>query len=78
MPEDPKSFQVARLGAGAIDSPMGGAHFVRDEECVLYHDDVAEIRPYLEAGQAPPAFELAGPREKIFFEPEGLRCGIVT
>ena len=78
MPEDPKSFAVPRLGACAIASPMRDAHFVKDEECVLCHDDVAEIRPFLETGQQPPAFELAGPREKIFFEPEGLRCGIVT
>ena len=25
-----------------------------------------------------PTFELAGPRHKVFFEPEKLRCGIVT
>jgi len=78
MPEDPKSFAVPRLGACAIASPMRDAHFVKDEECVLCHDDVAEIRPFLETGQQPPAFELAGPREKIFFEPEALKCGIVT
>lgn len=78
MPEDPKSFAVTRLGAGAVASPMRDAHFVKDDECVLCQDDVADIQPFLESGQRPPAFELAGPREKIFFEPEGLRCGIVT
>jgi 6-phosphofructokinase 1 len=53
-------------------------NFVRDEQSVLYHDELAEIRAFLDAGKEPPAFELAGPREKIYFDPTNLRCGIVT
>ena len=26
----------------------------------------------------PPAFEMAGPREKIYFDPSKLRCALVT
>src|SRR6185295_17776992 len=26
----------------------------------------------------PPSFELAGPRERLFFDPSTLACGIVT
>ena len=33
---------------------------------------------YLDAGLEPPRFEAAGPREKIFFDPATLNCGIVT
>jgi 6-phosphofructokinase 1 len=29
-------------------------------------------------GADPPAFELAGPRDRIFFDPARVRCGIVT
>jgi 6-phosphofructokinase 1 len=29
-------------------------------------------------GLTPPGFELAGPREKIFFDPSKLRCALVT
>jgi len=36
------------------------------------------IRRYLDAGSEPPKFETAGPREKIFFDPSNLACGIVT
>jgi len=40
------------------------------------------IPPISEPGRAedrePPCLELAGPREKIFFDPAKLKCGIVT
>ena len=30
------------------------------------------------SGKEPPRFEIAGPREKIYFDPSKLKCGIVT
>jgi 6-phosphofructokinase 1 len=36
------------------------------------------MRPYIQSGQEPPGFETAGPREKIYFDPSKLKCGIVT
>jgi 6-phosphofructokinase 1 len=32
----------------------------------------------LAQGKCPPSFELAGPREKIYFDPSKLRCALVT
>src|SRR5208283_1817272 len=40
--------------------------------------DLNEIKKHLDAGIEPPRFEAAGPREKIFFDPATLNCGIVT
>jgi 6-phosphofructokinase 1 len=57
---------------------MSGVHFNRDEEHVLLHSDLDTIRRYLDAATEPPKFEAAGPREKIFFDPSILSCGIVT
>jgi 6-phosphofructokinase 1 len=37
-----------------------------------------DIKGYTDRGFAPPLMELAGPREKIYFNPSKLRCGIVT
>ena len=45
---------------------------------VLYHSDIREIRKFIALGKEPPQFEEAGPREKIFFDPARLACGIVT
>jgi len=57
---------------------MRCVRFTGDGEHVLFHSDLAEVRQYLDAGGRPPQFEVAGPREKIFFDPAQLACGIVT
>jgi len=76
--EQAKDFVVQRLGECIIPSPMSGIGFAADDEQILFHRDLDEIRRYLDAGSEPPKFELAGPREKIFFDPANLACGIVT
>ena len=57
---------------------MKDVRFACDEDHVLLHTDLGTIRRYLDAGSEPPKFEAAGPREKIFFDPATLNCGIVT
>jgi 6-phosphofructokinase 1 len=57
---------------------MRGVRFTSDEEHILLHSDLGAIRRYLDAGSEPPKLEAAGPREKIFFDPATLSCGIVT
>ncbi len=72
------NFEIAKLGACTIASPMAGVRFVSDDEHVLYHTSMQDIRGCLDRGVAPPGMELSGPREKIYFDPASLRCGIVT
>lgn len=69
---------IGRLGEARIPSPMVTADFVSDDERVLYHDRLRDIAGFLDAGKTPPRFDLAGPREKIYFDPSKLKCGIVT
>jgi len=57
---------------------MTGVPYVDDGEHVLYHSNYRKIKPFFEACKEPPCFEMAGPREKIFFDPSKLKCGIVT
>lgn len=76
--EQAKDFMIGRLGDCTVLSPMSSVCFTRDEEHVLLHSDLSTIRRYLNAGSEPPKFEAAGPREKIFFDPSKLACGIVT
>jgi 6-phosphofructokinase 1 len=70
--------RVENLGICTIPSPMKDFHFIQDEQRVLYHDELTDIRACLDVGKEPPAFEIAGPREKIYFDPSKLKCGIVT
>ncbi len=69
---------VPRLGECRIPSPMSGVNFVVDDAHVLYHGNLKTVERYQEAGKKPPCFEMAGPREKIYFDPAKLKCGIVT
>jgi 6-phosphofructokinase 1 len=57
---------------------MSGVRFTRDDERVLYHARLEDLKPWLDKRADPPAMEAAGPREKVFFEPPPLACGIVT
>jgi 6-phosphofructokinase 1 len=60
---------ASRLGQAAV-------HDVGHAERVLLDDRASRV---VGAGDtALPTFELAGPRNRIFFEPAKLRCGIVT
>jgi len=57
---------------------MPTSQFVGDKDHVLYHHRLERIKAYLDAGKEPPHFEMAGPRERIYFDPSKLKCGIVT
>jgi 6-phosphofructokinase 1 len=51
---------------------------ITDDDRVLYPATLADVRPWIEAGIAPPSMEAAGPRQQLFFDPARLACGIVT
>jgi 6-phosphofructokinase 1 len=57
---------------------MTGERYVGDDEHVLYHSSLPEIEKLIRAKKKVPVFELAGPREKIYFDQSKLKCGIVT
>ncbi len=78
MNEPNVDFSVKKLGECRFSSPIENRQFVRDDDVLLYHSSLKDLKPYLDARLEPPAMELAGPREKIFFDPKELRCGIVS
>jgi 6-phosphofructokinase 1 len=71
-----EDFQVKTLGTCTIDSPLNlpEALYVSDEVRVRY---AAEIPNETEAAEDI-AFEKAGPRKKIFFDPAETKAAIVT
>jgi 6-phosphofructokinase 1 len=78
MSDTELDFTVARIGECRIPSPMRGARFTHDDERVLYHARLEDMKPWIDKRIDPPAMEVAGPREKICFDPSELACGIVT
>jgi 6-phosphofructokinase 1 len=71
-------FTIARLGECRFPSPLTSVRFTRDDERILYHARLEDMKPWIAEGADPPAMEAAGPREKLFFDPSQLACGIVT
>jgi 6-phosphofructokinase 1 len=74
----PPNFRPDDLGECQIESPLRATHFMDTSKRLLFRADIDELRAQFLAGIDPPAFELAGPQENIYFEPGTLRCGIVT
>ncbi|MGA3124507.1 MAG: ATP-dependent 6-phosphofructokinase, partial [Polyangiaceae bacterium] len=76
--------EVKILGACSHPSPLNhrlarsAIHYVGKADRVPIDDHISKIGEYGDDLARIPAFELAGPRDKIFFDPERLRCGIVT
>lgn len=71
-------FSIDNLGERRVASPVKGIDFIDDQERVLYDTDPRKIEDFKCRDEAPPCFEIAGPRRKIYFDPAGLQCGIVT
>jgi len=75
---------IKDLGRCRLPSPVAAhldaraLHFVGEADKVLVNDCLSDLGAH--AGQLGglPAFELAGPRNRVFFDPRTVRCGIVT
>ncbi len=80
-PLSPEELLVRDLGRCLLPSPVArhlgerGVQFVGAADKVLIDDSVSGLGAAA-AGRA--AFELSGPRDRIFFDPRTVRCGIVT
>ena len=79
-PDELPDLTIDTLGQAKIDSPLteGKRCFVDDSEKIQLYVHSRDLKISNESGKGPPTFEKAGPRRKIFFEPERLTCGIVT
>ncbi len=74
---------VRHLGECLLPSPVAehlgdSMTFIGPADRVLVDDRASDRRAHDEEHAERPAFELAGPRHRIYFDPRTLRCGIVT
>jgi 6-phosphofructokinase 1 len=79
-PNDQLDFSVQSLGPRKVESPYRAFKFVSDAVWTPFNTKVMSRDPSEErvVGAKMLGFELAGPREKIYFDPIKTRCGIVT
>jgi 6-phosphofructokinase 1 len=79
-------FTIERLGEAVVPSPIhlgtepGDllADFTPDGARVMAELDFDRVVGRLRRGEEPVALEVAGPRQRIYFEPGRTRAGIVT
>jgi 6-phosphofructokinase 1 len=73
-----EQLEIQRLGECRIASPIRGIRFLENGDRVLLSSSLETVNEILSQGGRLPAFEKAGPRSKIYFDPSKLKCGIVT
>jgi 6-phosphofructokinase 1 len=81
-----KDFLVQTLGEPKVESPLKLSkidgdfltNYITEDERILYNLSVDKVWHQFKKGKEILSFEKAGPREKIYFEPEKTRAGIVT
>ena len=76
MSDNYPDFTVTTLGECRYPSPFHGVRFTSDNERVLYHARLEDLKACTANSTDPPAMECAGPRERLFFDPAQLACGI--
>jgi 6-phosphofructokinase 1 len=74
-------LSIENLGPCNWASPINLADsgaFTSDDELMVVQPNLKSILSQINQGQDPEAFEIAGPREKIYFEPSKVRAAVVT
>ncbi len=79
-------YAISTLGPSTVKSPLGLSsvkgdkvfNFIEEEERVLENISLDEVNRQITGKEAPPSYEKAGPREKIYFRPTYTTAAIVT
>lgn len=81
----PEDTEIRSLGKPLFRSPLAEMvsespcpRFINEEDRELIDTDAATVAEILLSGEQPPSFELAGPRENIYCDPEKTGCAVVT
>jgi len=78
MNEPQYDFTIQTLGECLTPSPLNVSYFTSDEKRVLFCHFLNNYDNYKGNDGLPLSVELAGPREKIFFEPVQTKAAVVT
>jgi 6-phosphofructokinase 1 len=77
--------RIEAIGDPKIQSPLQknvrnakSLQFVPDDKHVVIDVKLERLSKIFSQGETPASFELAGPRQRIYFDPSKLRCALVT
>jgi 6-phosphofructokinase 1 len=71
-------FTIQDLGERTMPSPVHVSYYTPDSKRVLYNIYLEHFKDITTQDGAPLSLEVAGPREKIFFDPVQTKAAIVT
>jgi 6-phosphofructokinase 1 len=71
-------FTIQDLGERTLPSPVNVSYFTPDSKRVLYNSYLEHYKDLTTPEGVPLSLEVAGPREKIFFDPVQTKAAIVT
>lgn len=72
------NFTIDSLGECSIESPFKDGYFISDSKRILFNSYLSEYNKVSDQNGLPLSLEVAGPRQKIFFEPTLTKAAIVT
>ncbi len=72
------NFSIKNLGECLIKSPLNISNFTQDRKRLLFNSYSDDFSSFLDEEGKPLSVELAGPRAKIFFDPDQTKAAIVT
>lgn len=83
---EPSALNISCLGDREIASPLEDLmtqcvpdhEFYTDDHRILVQHELSDVSERIAGGGELPCFEVAGPRKKIYFDPEQTNCAIVT
>ncbi|MBN1548993.1 MAG: ATP-dependent 6-phosphofructokinase [Syntrophaceae bacterium] len=78
MADDILNFNIESLGECTIPSPVLTSKFTPDNKRVLFNVGLHNYNAFMTSDGQPLSLEVAGPREKIFFNPVTTKAAIVT
>lgn len=77
--------KIQTLGKAKIESPLKqknkikiNKRFILDKDKILVNIKIEQLKQELASGDKIQGFEIAGPREKIYFDPSKVKCAIAT
>jgi 6-phosphofructokinase 1 len=71
-------FSIQSLGANTIPSNVTVSSFTPDDKRILFNNDLQHYCKSRSSDVMPLCLEVAGPREKLFFDPPKTKAAIIT
>jgi 6-phosphofructokinase 1 len=72
------NFNIESLGEATISSPVVVSYYTSERKRILFDNSLESFADLTNEGGEPLSVEVAGPREKIFFDPVQTKAAIAT